>query len=176
MATLDVPANEDNLNDMADDLIDRSELNDHISIYADPNESIGYQLRMAFRGFSTMLERDTITFGVSIGQWNFLRQLWIEDGPTQRELSLRTGTREPTTVVAVNSLVKSGLVLRVPSTKDRRKVHIRLTPLGRSLQTMMLPIVADVNHRGTNGLSKDEVQSLLELLRRVNANFTQQVD
>ena len=147
-----------------------------ISVYAEPENSIGYLLRMGFRGFSTMLERKTSTHGVSSGQWRFLRQLWIEDGPTQRELSVRVGMREPTTVVAVNSLVKSGLAVREPSVEDRRKVHIRLTPLGRSLQATLLPMVADVNDRATKGLTKAEVATLLRLLRHINGNMAQQLE
>lgn len=147
-----------------------------ISVYAQPENSIGYLLRMGFRGFSTMLERKTSTHGVSSGQWRFLRQLWIEDGPTQRELSVRVGMREPTTVVAVNSLVKSGLAVREPSVEDRRKVHIRLTPLGRSLQATLLPIVADVNDRATKGLTKAEIATLLRLLRHINGNMAQELE
>lgn len=84
--------------------------------------------------------------------------------------------REPTTVVAVNSLVKSGLAVREPSQEDRRKVHIRLTPLGKSLQATLLPVVADVNQRATKGLTKSETQTLLSLLRRINANLAQEAD
>ena len=77
---------------------------------ADPTNSIGYLTRIAFRSFSRALERRTAPHGVSSGQWRFLRQLWVEDGLTQRELSRRVGMREPTTVTAVNSLVRSGFV------------------------------------------------------------------
>jgi len=147
-----------------------------ISVYAQPENSIGYLLRMGFRGFSTMLERKTSTHGVSSGQWRFLRQLWIEDGPTQRELSVRVGMREPTTVVAVNSLVKSGLAVREPSVEDRRKVHIRLTPLGRSLQATLLPMVADVNDRATKGLTKAEIATLQRLLRHINGNMAHELE
>ena len=65
-----------------------------------------------FRSFSRALERRTLEHGVSAGQWRFLRQLWLEDGITQRELSARVGMREPTTVVALKSLEAAGLVRR----------------------------------------------------------------
>ena len=67
--------------------------------YTDPENSIGYLARVVFRSFSRLLERRTLTHDVSAGQWRFLRQLWREDGITQRELSERVGMREPTTVV-----------------------------------------------------------------------------
>src|SRR3546814_13767652 len=84
--------------------------------YTDPENSIGYLARVVFRSFSRLLERRTLTHDVSAGQWRFLRQLWREDGITQRELSERVGMREPTPVVALKGLEKAGLSTR----KDRK--------------------------------------------------------
>src|SRR3546814_13516817 len=68
---------------------------------------------------------------VSAGQWRFLRQLWREDGITQRELSERVGMREPTTVVALKGLEKAGFTTRKKTAEDRRKTFIHLTPHAR---------------------------------------------
>ena len=81
--------------------------------YTNPENSIGYLARVVFRSFSRLLEQGTLTQDVSAGQWRFLRQLWRQDGITQRELSERVGMREPTTVVALNGLEKSGIVGRI---------------------------------------------------------------
>ena len=83
--------------------------------YADPNNSLGYLTRIAFRSFSRALEKRTLPHGVTAGQWRFLRVLWREEGLTQRELSRRVGMREPTTVTALKGLEKSGLVSRKKS-------------------------------------------------------------
>src|SRR3546814_12889571 len=72
---------------------------------------------------------------VSAGQWRFLRQLWREDGITQRELSERVGMREPTTVVALKGLEKAGLITRTKTTDDRRKTFIHLTPHAKKLES-----------------------------------------
>src|ERR1700759_5186659 len=93
----------------------------------DPPNRIGYLTRLAFPSFSRALGGGAAPLGVPSAQWRFLRQVWVEDALTQRELSRRVGMREPTTVTAVNSLVKSGFVERAPSRDDRRKVHINLT-------------------------------------------------
>ena len=66
--------------------------------YENPNNSIGYLARLAFRSFSRALEKRTLPHGVTAAQWRFLRVLWLEEGITQRELSRRVGLREPTTV------------------------------------------------------------------------------
>jgi DNA-binding MarR family transcriptional regulator len=143
---------------------------------ADPTNSIGYLTRIAFRSFSRAMERRTLRHGVTGGQWRFLRQLWVEDGLTQRELSRRVGMREPTTVSAVNSLVRSGFVERAPSRDDRRKVHIHLTQRAKELQEMLLPLVAEVNAMATRGLDMDELATFRRVLARINANLADEAE
>src|SRR3546814_16116800 len=81
---------------------------------------------------------------VSAGQWRFLRQLWREDGITQRELSERVGMREPTTVVALKGLEKAGFITRKKTAEDRRKTFIHLTPHAKELELILAPLNAEV--------------------------------
>jgi len=92
-----------------------------------PQTSSGYLVRDAHRAFQRLLERRIAAYGVSRGQWYFLRVLWITDGLSQRELSARVGMMEPTTVIALRSMEKSGLIRRVRGDDDRRKVRVFLT-------------------------------------------------
>lgn len=153
-----------------------SDLPPETAAYADPAHSIGYLLRITFRAFSRALEKRTIAHGVSSGQWRFLRQLWREDGLTQRELSRRVGMREPTTVVAVNSLVKAGFVKRTPSEEDRRRVHIHLTKKARDLEAVLLPLVADVNTMATDGLTAAEIAVLRKALHKISENLAVELE
>jgi DNA-binding MarR family transcriptional regulator len=143
--------------------------------YADPTNSIGYLTRIAFRAFSRALELRTSPHGVSSGQWRFLRVLWREDGLTQRELSRRVGMREPTTVIALKSLERSGFVTRKKSEEDRRKVHVFLTDTARALQPVLLPAVAEVNDIALAGLSKSEIDILRKALTQVGRNLAADV-
>lgn len=147
---------------------------DEAEFYAQPVNSLGYLTRIAFRSFSRALELRTMPHGVSSGQWRFLRVLWQGDGITQRELSRRVGMREPTTVIALKSLEKSGFVLRKQSTEDRRRVHVFLTPLAKRLEKKLLPAVAEVNEIATRGLSAREVEQLRRLLAKVGENLAEE--
>lgn len=146
------------------------------AFYADPNNSLGYLCRIAFRNFSRALEKRTLPHGVTSGQWRFLRVLWREDGITQRELSRRVGMREPTTVTALKSLEKSGFVRRRQSEEDRRKIHVFLTPKARELEGTLAPHIAWVNEVATQGMSPAEVDTLCELLRRVGRNLSPEAE
>lgn len=144
--------------------------------YADPGNSIGYLTRIAFRAFSRALELRTAPHGVSSGQWRFLRVLWQEDGITQRELSQRVGMREPTTVIALKSLERSGFIVREKRPDDRRKVHIHLTPTARALEAQLLPAVAEVNAIALAGLTEAEVSVLRKALTQVGRNLAAEAD
>jgi DNA-binding MarR family transcriptional regulator len=147
-----------------------------VEFYADPTNSIGYLTRIAFRAFSRALEVRTSPHGVSSGQWRFLRVLWREDGLTQRELSRRVGMREPTTVIALKSLERSGFVTRQKSVEDRRKAHVFLTPEARALEAVLLPAVAEVNAIALAGLSEAEVAVLRKALSQVGRNLAADAD
>lgn len=142
--------------------------------YRLPENSIGYLSRVMFRSFSRALERRTLEHGVSAGQWRFLRQLWREDGITQRELSTRVGMREPTTVVALKGLEAAGLVRREKSKIDRRKIYIYLTDHAKALEGVLVPMNAEVHDLATRGLSDEEVETLRSLLRRAIANLAEE--
>src|SRR5215510_2249109 len=99
-----------------------------------PDESSGYLVRDAHRAFQRLLERRIAAHGVTRGQWYFLRVLWTEDGLSQRELSARVGMMEPTTVIALRSMERSGLIRRARSADDRRKVRVFLTAKAKRLR------------------------------------------
>ena len=140
--------------------------------YTDLENSIGYLSRIIFRSFSRLLERGTLTHDVSAGQWRFLRQLWREDGITQRELSERVGMREPTTVVALKGLEKAGLITRTKTDEDRRKTFIYLTPHAKRLELILAPMNAEVHEIATQGMTDEEVAQLQSLMRRVIDNLS----
>ncbi|MGJ8537151.1 MAG: MarR family winged helix-turn-helix transcriptional regulator [Parasphingopyxis sp.] len=142
--------------------------------YSDPNNSIGYLTRVAFRSFSRLLEQRTLQHGVSAGQWRFLRQLWLNDGITQRELSEKVGLREPTTVIAIRSLEKAGLVTRKKSKVDRRKIHIHLTKEAKRLEHVLGPCVAEVQDMATRSMSDRDIEQLQALLKTAIDNLAEE--
>lgn len=147
-----------------------------LDLHLDPNYSLGYLTRIAFRNFSRALEKRTMLHGVTSGQWRFLRVLWIEDGITQRELSHRVGLQQPTTVSALKGLEKAGLVHRWQSPDDRRKLHVYLTPRARQLRPLLAPFVAEVNEMATRGMTPEEARILRSLLRKTIDNLSEDID
>lgn len=136
-----------------------------------PGRSIGYMLRDCYRSFSRALELRTKPYGVGIGQWFFLRELWEEDGLAQGDLSSRAGMTAPTTVVAIRRMVEDGLVIRKQDDQDRRKVRIHLTEKGRRFRDELLPFAFDVNKVATEGFSQEEIRQLRSFVERMKKNL-----
>jgi len=135
-------------------------------------ESIGYQIRATHRLLQRFLQVKIEPHGITLGMWYFLRALWNEDGLTQRELSNRVGTMEPTTLSAILIMEREGLVRRVRNKTDRRKWHIHLTPKGRALKGKLLPLAREVVETAVQNLSRGEVGQLLKGLAEVQKSLT----
>jgi len=136
------------------------------------SESVGYQIRTTHRALQRFLQLKIEPYGVTLGTWYFLRALWNEDGLTQRELSRRVGTMEPTTLSAILSMEKRGLVRRVRNKKDRRKLHVYLTPKARKIRNDLMPLAKEVVATAVQGLSTNEVRQLLASLAEIQKNLS----
>ena len=135
------------------------------------DRSVGYQIRMTHRRLQSTLQLRIERHGVTLGMWYYLRVLWDDDGLTQRELSNRIGTMEPTTLSAVMSMERIGLVRRRRNPKDRRKINIYLTEKGRMLEAILLPAAVEVVANSVKGFTRREIATLLRLLHAIQKNL-----
>lgn len=135
------------------------------------SKSVGYQIRTTHRLLQRFLQLKIEPYGVTLGMWYFLRVLWIEDGLTQRELSRRVGTMEPTTLSAILAMEKKGYVRRVRNKKDRRKLHVYLTAKGRSIKNDLIPLAKDVVATAVEGLSARDIRQMLKGLAEIQENL-----
>src|ERR1044071_2408007 len=134
--------------------------------------SLGYLVRDANRAFQRLLEKRIAPHGVTRGQWYFLRVLWEEDGLSQRELSVRVGMMEPTTVIALRGMEKAGLIRRVRGVDDKRVTRVHLTPKARRLRDQLLHISQGVNDQGAEGIDT----AALAQFRRAIVRMTENLD
>jgi DNA-binding MarR family transcriptional regulator len=136
----------------------------------DTNESIGYLLRDASRRILGAMTKELEGHALSLPQYFVLRELYHEEGLTQRELANRVGVLEPTIVATLDALEKVALIERVRSTTDRRKVGVMLTPAGNALRDTLLGYAATVLDRALAGLSPAEIATMRAALQRIKGN------
>ena len=136
-----------------------------------PAESSGYLVRDAHRAFQRLLEKRIAPHGIARGQWYFLRVLWTEDGLSQRELSARVGMMEPTTVIALRTMEKSGLIRRVRSADDKRRAQVWLTPKGQELRNELLALARGITDQSEAGITSDDLAVFRRVITRMTANL-----
>jgi DNA-binding MarR family transcriptional regulator len=135
------------------------------------DSSSGYLVRDAHRAFQRLLERRIAPYGVARGQWYFLRVLWNADGLSQRELSARVGMMEPTTVIALRSMERSGLIRRVRADDDRRKMRVFLTAKARRLRSELLGAARSITDDAERGIASRDLASFRRVIARMTTNL-----
>ena len=136
-----------------------------------PAESSGYLVRDAHRALQWLLGKRIADYGITRGQWYFLRALWGEDGLSQRALSARVGMMEPTTVIALRSMEKAGLIRRVRSADDRRKAEVWLTPKAKRMRGELLKVARSVTAEAEDGIAPDDIRVAQRVLAQMTANL-----
>jgi DNA-binding MarR family transcriptional regulator len=155
----------------AKDAQDEKDAKDAKDLWLDPQTSAGYLVRDTHLAFAKALRTRLQQYDMTTGQYFFLRALWIEEGLSQRELSRRVGTTEPTTASAMRVLDKKGLVRRVRNAHDRRTVNIYPTDEGKRLQGALLAHARDINRAATGDISAGELDRAFEVLRTLKRNL-----
>lgn len=93
------------------------------------------EFRFRIRGFLQFSESAARAEGVEPQQHQLLlavRALEGTDGPTVGDLAEHLLIRHHSAVGLIDRMVERGLVERVPSTQDRRRVRVRLTEQGET--------------------------------------------
>jgi DNA-binding MarR family transcriptional regulator len=124
-----------------------------------PNDRMAHLVKDATRGFLRALQVRLARHDVQLGHWTFLRILWERDGLTKRELSMEAGVMEPTTVVALKAMEQLGYVTLEQRPDNRKNVYVFLTPLGKKLKRVLVPLAEEVNAVALKGISAMDIDA-----------------
>lgn len=133
--------------------------------------SAGYMVRATYIAVTRVLQKRLQAYRLTSPQWYFMREIWIQEGLSQRELSERVGTAESTTVSALRVLERRRLIRRESTPRDRRSSRVYLTAAGQRLRDNVLPIIDDVNKVAMEGLSQREVKELERTLAKIRQSL-----
>jgi len=135
------------------------------------DERIAHIVRELAREYQNSLERRLLAHGVSFGFWAYLRELWNDDGTSQRDLSDRLGLAGPTTHSVIKRMEKAGLVELRPIREDKPRRLVYLSRRGRELRTVLEPLAEEVNALAVEGISSDRLRELRSDLLRIHENL-----
>jgi len=102
--------------------------------------------------------------GISLAQLFVLQQLSEKPSDSLNELAERTATHQSSVSVVVRRLVDRGLVTRVASPADRRRVLIALTAAGEHVLRGAPPTVQSDLMNGMSRMQPEQRAALAELL------------
>jgi MarR family transcriptional regulator, organic hydroperoxide resistance regulator len=136
-----------------------------------PAIGLGMLLRAADMDFNRRLRDELAFHDVTFGQFQHLRNLWVENGLTQAELSRRVGIEMASSTAILDSLETRRLITRVRNATDRRKINVFLTAAGAALNKPLMACAARVNKGARRGLTDAELASVFALVGRIIANL-----
>lgn len=142
-----------------------------VPVHYAKEESTGFLIWDTARILNRMFRGKVSWPGLNNSHWPFIRELWEEDGISQKELADRAHLRAPTCLAAVRGLMKNGLVKRIPDKSDRRKINVFLTQKGRDMYRRVVPELKQIHSVAARGVSAQELEIIKTLLRRIRANL-----
>lgn len=126
------------------------------------DQQIGYLLRLANQRhleiFSERMPALTPT------QFSVLARLTEVGELSQNELGRRVGIDAATTKGVIERLLRKQLIQSRADAKDKRRLRISLTDLGRKTTQEAIPVAQLITANTLKGLSSAEVKQLTELL------------
>lgn len=129
---------------------------------------LGYNLRRAqihvFQDFADTVGRHNIT----PGQFGVLTIIGANPGLNQSELGSAMGVDRSTVVAVIDRLENRNLMIRGPSPQDRRSYALRLSEQGETMLSELTPLVRDHDRAAAGCLSDEEMETLVDLLRRLS--------
>lgn len=134
--------------------------------------SFGYRVKLLSQLQSRKFQEHLDPFGLTPFHWVVLCCLWQENGLAISSLSEKLQQVGGTLTGVLNRMEERGLVFRQRDAQDRRILRIWLTDSGRSLQSILPPILLGLREQTMKGFTEDERQQISALIDRAIENLS----
>jgi len=143
---------------------------------ADPSLGLMmWEIGRAYYAYVGLAERMLAEVGLASqiqpGMGLVLFALYEQDGRTIKEIAARSQLANSTLSGMLGRMEKVGLIERSRDAHDGRLVRVRLTPLGRSLETKCRELLEQMNDLIEAGLGEQQVAQAQQLLRSLTATL-----
>lgn len=128
-------------------------------------EHLGWLVKRVQHGHHRALDRRLASLGLTLVQWNALREIARNPGRSQHHLAEQTFNSDQAFGTLLTRLQAAGLIERLPG-KGRAAVQA-LTPKGSELLHQGQAILSDVTKRSFDPLTADEQAALTRLLAKI---------
>jgi MarR family transcriptional regulator, organic hydroperoxide resistance regulator len=135
--------------------------------------SFGHRVRTVARRIDRAMLARISRYGLTMPHYYVLRELFNEEGLTQRELSDRLNLTEAASVVTLQRMEQLGLILRARDPADRRKMNVYLSPKARKLRIPLHRHALEVNALARKGLSDADILRFRAILDHMDQNLVE---
>jgi DNA-binding MarR family transcriptional regulator len=133
---------------------------------------MAHLVKDTMRAFDRSLRARLARHEVQMGHWVYLRILWERDGLTKRELSMEAGVAEPTTFIALRAMESLGYVTLEQRADNRKNVYVYLSPAGKALRGVLVPLAEEVNAIALQGVPEAEAAAARRALLTMLDNLS----
>ena len=126
----------------------------------------GQLLFRLWRAFHTRTAEALESVGLTPALFTLLNVLGAREGAIQLEIGAEMGIDRSTMVLLVDELEAKRMARRRPRAADRRAREVSITPKGRTTLKRARAVTLQVEGEVLRGLSADERDNMLVLLRR----------
>jgi DNA-binding MarR family transcriptional regulator len=148
----------------------------------DPNKSDFNKTIAPWLGHTAKMMKACLTNVLQENRFDLTREQWIvlkilhEDfeGFPQNDLAQITKRNKASMTRLIDVMEKNHLVVRIGSTEDKRKKLIYITKTGKEIFQQTKPIVLNYIHNIEKGLSQEEKETLINILKKIRLNLENQ--
>jgi len=136
-----------------------------------PEHSIPYYIRAAFRGFETALSRYLATIDLPVSHFYILRLDWTELGRQQSEIARKSSMTESVASQVIQKMEKTGLVKRKTDPQDARKRRVYITDKGKDLRRKVITHGIKITQENGPNISAEDAKIAISVLIKIKEGF-----
>lgn len=139
-------------------------------------EALAKYISKLYRQGNAFLTKKFNRYNIGSGQYMFLIQLYNHDGLSQEEIAARLNIDKGTTARAIKKLEDQGYITRIKDECDKRANKIFITQKAEDIRTDFFRILGQWNDILTSGLTEEEVELVLKLMKKISVNNFNNLD
>lgn len=130
-----------------------------------------YNLVRATATYNEEMSAALKAYGLDIMKWRILMLLDDSSPSSVGEIARRSVTKMPTVTRMLTRMENEGLIMRRALEGDRRIIEVTMTAKAAKTLAMVKSIGQKVFERAFEGVSTEEIASIMRLLKRVRSNL-----
>ena len=136
-----------------------------------PENSLPYHLRGAFRGYETALGRHLKRYDIPTSQFYILRLQWDPEGNNQKDIARRAFMSESVASQVIKKMEERGLLRRKPNPKDSRAYLVSLTAIGTKFREAIVKEGIQISTKNAPDISREDMKTAIRVLNKVREGF-----